>query len=271
MMDRLMRDRAPISDAAWQQIDEEARRTLKTMLAARRLVDFAGPKGWDATSVSAGRVDIIKPPRSSGGVEARLRRVHRFVEFRVPFDVSREEIDTIDRGAKDPDLDAVIAAAQKIALAEDGAIFHGYEAAGIEGICEGEARAALTIGEDYAAYPALVATALSKLRASGVDGPFAMALGKRCYTGLTETTDGGYPVIEHVKRLIDGPVVWAPALDGAVVMSTRGGDFELIVGEDFSIGYLSHDSQKVQLFIEESMTFRLLSPQAAIPLTYKSA
>ncbi len=68
----------------------------------------------------------------------------------------------------------------------------------------------------------LVATALNRLRDAGVDGPFAVALSERCYTSLTESTAGGYPVLEHVRRLIDGPLVWAPGLDGAVVLSMRG-------------------------------------------------
>lgn len=267
-MDRLLRELAPISNAAWQEIEKEARQTLKRMLGARRLVDFEGPQGWAASAVSAGRiVSIAAPP--NGEVEAGLRRVHPFVELKAPFELARSEIEAIDRGAKDPDLDPVIAAARKIALAEDSAIFLGYPDAAIRGICNVDADSALALGDDYAGYAALVATALSRLRNAGVDGPYAIALGQRCYTGLTETTEGGYPVIEHVRRLLDGPVVWAPALDGAVVLSMRGGDFELIVGEDFSIGYLSHDAETVRLYIQESMTFRVLSPQAAIPLNYR--
>jgi uncharacterized linocin/CFP29 family protein len=268
-MDRLLRALAPVSDAAWQEIEKEARQTLKRMLGARRLIDFRGPQGWAASAESAGRIDSIAAPRK-GEVEAGLRRVHPFVEFKAPFELARSEIEAIDRGAKDPDMGPVIAAAREIALAEDSAVFLGYKDAAIRGICNVDADSALTLDDDYTAYPAMVATALSRLRNAGVDGPYAIALGKRCYTGLTETTEGGYPVIEHVRRLLDGPVVWAPALHGAVVLSMRGGDFELIVGEDFSIGYASHNTEKVRLYIQESMTFRVLSPQAAVPLNYRS-
>jgi uncharacterized linocin/CFP29 family protein len=59
-------------------------------------------------------------------------------------------------------------------------------------------------------------------------------------------------------------------VDGAVVMSVRGGDFELTVGQDFSIGYLEHDATSVRLCLLESMTFRVLTPEAAVPLAYKS-
>src|SRR5262249_21939250 len=173
-----------------------------------------------------------------------------------------------DRGAKDPDTDAVIEAARAIAIAEDRAVFHGFSPAGIRGICEAQAAEAVDLDEDFIKYPVSVATALTKLRDEGVGGPFAIALGERCYKGLTETTSGGYPVLEHVRRMVDGPLVWAPGVDGAVVVSLRGGDFELTVGQDFSIGYLDHDAARVRLYIEESFVFWLISPQAAIPMAY---
>jgi len=41
-MNNLHRELAPISDAAWTQIEEEASRTLKRYLAGRRVVDLQG-------------------------------------------------------------------------------------------------------------------------------------------------------------------------------------------------------------------------------------
>jgi uncharacterized linocin/CFP29 family protein len=188
------------------------------------------------------------------------------VELRAPFEMRRDELDAIDRGAKDPDTGPVTEAARRIAIAEDRAIFHGYPAAGIRGICETEAGMTLPLGESVEGYPDLVARALNRLRDRGVGGPFAIALSEASYTSLTEATEAGYPVLEHVRRLVDGPIVWAPGLDGALVLSMRGGDFELTVGRDFSIGYLSHDAERVRLYVEESFTFWNISPQAAVSL-----
>ncbi len=269
-MDNLFRELAPIPASAWQEIEKEATRTLKAMLAARRIVDFVGPQGFAAGAVATGRTVPIAAP-SNGGVESRLRQVQPLVEIRAPFVLARSEIEAVERGAKDPDLDPVIAAARQIAIAEDNAVFHGYPAAGIHGICEARAEAALSLDDGYETYPAVVTQALNRLRDTGVDGPYAVVLSEQCYSGLTETTIAGYPVLEHVRRIVDGPIVWAPGLTGAVVVSLRGGDFELVVGRDFSIGYLDHDAENVRLYIEESFTFRLLSPQAAVPLTYKQA
>jgi len=267
-MNHLFRELAPISEAGWQEIEKEAQRTLKTMLAARKLVDFAGPLGWQAAAVSTGRTEPSQPAPQSN-VQSRLRKVLPLVELRSEFTMLRSELDAVDRGAKDPDTDPVIAAARAIAIAEDRAVFHGYPAAGIRGICQESEP--IQIAGAVADYPALVSNALTRLRDNGVDGPYAVALSERCFTELSEATEGGYPVIQHVRRLIDGPLVWAPGLDGAVVLSMRGEDFELTVGQDFSIGYLDHDGEKVRLYIEESFTFWLQSPQAAVPLAFARA
>ena len=265
-MDHLFRDLAPISDLGWQEIEKEATRTLKTTLAARKLVDFVGPLGWQASAVSIGRTRAAEPPARTS-VQTRLRDVLPLVELRVPFELSRAELDALDRGADDFDTDPIIAAAREIAIAEDRAVFHGYPPGGIRGMCA-QAESHVEISGTAADYPALVTTALNRLRDQGVSGPFAVALSERCYVELTEATEGGYPVLQHVHRLIDGPLVWAPGLDGAVVVSLRGDDFQLTVGQDFAIGYLSHNAERVQLYIEESFTFWLQSPQAAVPLVF---
>jgi len=266
-MNDLLRELAPVSDAAWSEIEREAKSTLHLMLAARKVEDFRGPLGWDASAVSLGRTQSLSAPVHSG-VESRLRRVQPLVELRTPFELSREELEAVGRGARDPDLDRVRGAARSIATAEDRAVFHGYSNGGIIGIAEAAKDSTLTLSDDYEAYPASVADAVNKLRTAGVDGPYAIALGPRCYTALTKTTKGGYPVIEHVRRLLDGPIVWAPAVDGAVVLTMRGDDFELVVGQDLSLGYLSHTATTVTLYLQESFTFRVLSPEAAIPLVY---
>jgi uncharacterized linocin/CFP29 family protein len=269
-MNHLRRDLAPISTKAWEEIEKEATRTLKTSLGARRIVDFVGPLGWSAASVGTGRSEAINELPGTG-VEARLRMVLPLVELRVPFELSRAELDAIDRGAKDADTDPVIAAARKIAIAENRAVFLGYPEAGIRGICSDEKTAAVEFGDDFVGFPEAIATAKTKLRDNGVSGPYAVALSEHAYTALSEFTSGGYPVLEHVRRLVDGPLVWTPGLEGAVVVSMRGGDFELTVGQDFSVGYLDHDAKNVRLYIEESFTFWVLSAQAAIPLALRTA
>lgn len=267
-MDDLRRELAPLSNTAWEQIEEEAKRTLKRTLAARKLVDFVGPLGWSVSAIGLGRVETL-PAAPQPGVEAGLRKARPLVEFLASFTLDRQEMENIARGARDADLQPVKDAARAIAMAEDRAVFHGFAAGHIQGIVEAAASAKLSLTTDYLKYPAVVADALNILRNAGVDGPYAIALGPQCFTGLTTTTSpGGFPVIDHVRQLLDGPLVWAPAVNGAVVLSLRGGDFELTVGQDLSIGYLTHSDTAVQLYLQETLTFRALAPEAAVPLVY---
>lgn len=268
-MNNLFRELAPIPDSTWEEIDSEASQALKQTLAVRKLVDFNGPLGWDTSSVDTGRSKELEvsPQR---GVESRLRCLQPLVEFRRPFDIPRRELEAIDRGATDPDLESVKAAAQDIAMAEDSAILYGFEQGGIQGIYEAAAERALTFGDDYRAYPDIVAEGLNRMRLDSVDGPYAILLGPRCHTGLMQTRDAGFPVMEHVRRLLEGPMVWAPAAYGAFLVSLRGGDFEISVGQDFSIGYLGHSPASVNLYIQESLAFQINSPEAVVPFRYES-
>ena len=266
-MDFLRRSLAPISPEAWEQIDEEARRVLELNLAARRLVDFNGPHGWKTSSVSLGRTERIKTGPSDG-VRAEARRVVPLMEMRVDFRLSLDDLYDMERGASDPDLDPVVKAAQQMAQAEDTVIFNGYKAGSVTGILPASPHKPLTISTDYTEYPRTVEQAMETLRAAGVNGPYAVGLGSRCYAGLMQATEGGYPVFERLKLVLDGPIVRAPAIDGAVVMSTRGGDFELTVGQDLSVGFSHYDNSDVHLYLIESLTYRNIAPEAAVPLRY---
>jgi len=217
------------------------------------------------------RAEVQRQPPLQEGAVTRLRDSLPLMELRVPFEVSRDELEAVGRGARDADLDSVRNAARAAGIAEDRAVFQGYRPAGIVGMFEASASQSLSIPENYEAYPDVVAEATHRLRSEGVNGPYGIALGPRCYTGLTRSTTRGYPVINHVRELLNGPIVWAPAADGAVVMSLRGGDFELTVGQDFSVGYLDHTSTSVLLYLQETFTFRVLTPEASVPLTYPAA
>jgi uncharacterized linocin/CFP29 family protein len=265
-MDHLLRGMAPISDAGWAEIDEEASRTLQHFLAARRLIDFDGPKGWAHTAEPLGRVEDAGSLQH-GDVGVRRRQVQPLVELRTPFELSRDDLEAVDRGACDAELGPVIEAATKAALAEDEMVFHG--GAGCVGLAEASPHEPVAISDEYERYPSFVARGMARLQDAGVGGPYAIALGPRCYTGVVEESEmGGYPVLEHLRLILGGPVARAQAVNGAMVLSLRGGDFEIVSGQDLSIGYLTHDTERVRLYIEESLAVRICSPEAAIWLRY---
>jgi uncharacterized linocin/CFP29 family protein len=267
-MNDLKRELAPISNEAWTEIEDEAAHTLKTYLAARKLVDFRGPEGWDFSAVNLGKYRKEKEG-PVGGVEMRTRVVQPMVELKVPFELSLDELDSVNRGLDNPDLDPVRDAARKISLAEDNLVFYGSSKADFEGICSGSIHSTVHNKSGYGSYPATITEAIEILRETGVYGPYAIALSPRNYKGLASTVESGYPIINHIRRLIDGPIVWAPAIKGALVLSMRGGDFELLLGRDVSIGYTEHTKTKVGLYLEESLTFRLLEPEAAVIIADK--
>lgn len=266
-MNHLLRDHAPITEAAWSQIDDEGRQQLVPALAARKLVDFGGPHGWAYSAVNLGRVEPIETTPAEG-LSARGRRVLPLVELRSGFIVRRDDVLDIDRGATDIEWDSLDTAARRMALAENIAVFHGWPEASIVGITEASPHHPIELGTDFAHYPSKVAKAVEVLLEAGISGPYGLALGPAGYIGVVETTEhGGLVVFDHLHEIIGGPIVWAPGVRGAVVVSQRGGDFLFESGQDLAIGYDSHDAEVVRLYFEESFSFRSSSPEAAIALT----
>ena len=268
-MIELNRELAPISDEAWKRIHSEAKEILELHMAARRIVDFDGPRGWEHSAIDLGRVEILEGDDRADrkGALVRRRVVRPLIEVRVPFAIDRQELERVDRGASSIDLDPLKDAARTLAAAEDHALFEGYADADIPGLVTDSSNPGVALDEEHANLPEIVGEALEQLRQAGVAGPYALALGPDLHAALGRATgDGGYPVLQHIKKMIDHPVVWAPTLRGGVLVSLRGGDFKLVCGRDASIGYLGHDEKTIRLYIEESFSAELNGPEASVPL-----
>lgn len=266
MSNHLLRSHAPISDSNWTLLDSEARERLSVALAARKLVDFTGPRGWEHSATNLGRIEPIAETPCHG-VAAVRRRVLPLVEVRAEFAIARAELRDDDRGASDADLEPLDRAAHQIAVAENRAVFHGWAEASIVGIAQASPHQGLQLPGDAGGYPRPVASAVEHLLRSGVGGPYGLALGSEQYKRVAETAEnGGYPLFDHLKKIVDGDIIWAPGVDGAVVLSLRGGDFRFESGQDLSIGYLDHDSEVVRFYLEESFSFHVATPEAAVPL-----
>ena len=265
-MNHLLRELAPISDLGWQQLDSEAKERLTPALAARKLVDFSGPHGWEHSATNLGRTTPL-PSSPSDGVSGLQRRVLPLVESRADFELSMAELRDADRGADDTDLEALDSAAHRIAVAENVAVFHGWPGA-FGGVSEASPHEPIPLGEAADRYPTALAAAVERLLQSGIAGPYAAALGSELYRAVIETAEhGGYPLIEHLRKIIEGPIVWAPGVNGAVVLSLRGGDFVFDSGQDVSIGYEAHDGEVARLYLQESFSFHVATPEAGIALT----
>jgi uncharacterized linocin/CFP29 family protein len=264
-MDHLYRELAPIAAGAWEQIEGEAKSRLVTHLAARKLVDLSGPHGWTHSVTELGRTGEVASPAE--GVRAVQRQVLPLVELRAEFSVSRQELDDAERGAGDIELPELDEAVRQIALAENVAVFQGYPAAGMRGITESTSHPVMGVEEDMERYPRVVAQATDVLRRAGIGGPYGLAISPEIYTGIVETTEhGGHLLLDHLRQILGGPLVWAPGAECGIVLSLRGGDFVLEMGQDLSIGYLAHDAETVRLYVEESFSFRVTEPDAAVAL-----
>jgi uncharacterized linocin/CFP29 family protein len=252
-MDVLRRKLSPLIDAAWDMIDEEARRILSTNLSARRVVDLRGPEGWGLSAVNLGRVE--PGGEADGAVRGGVRKV-----------LSLAELDNLARGALDVDLDPVAAAAHEAARFEERAIHHGFAPAGIVGLREASEYPIIELGQTPAELLDAVSQALVVFHDAGVTGPHELVLGPGIYQ-MVLSDNSTYPLRKQLTMLVGRPPVYSPVLDATgLLVSTRGGDFELTLGQDMSIGYDHHVGDHVHLFVLESFTFRLVGPEAVVRL-----
>jgi uncharacterized linocin/CFP29 family protein len=268
MVDILRRSLAPVTDAAWAEIDAQAADIIKGNLSGRRVTDFTGPHGWEIASVNLGRLHIPEK-KTVGGVQWGMREVLPLVETRISFSLNLMELDNVARGSKNPDLDAVVTAAQKAALFEEKAVYNGFKPAGIEGVVAASSHKPLQIGKKAEDYQAVVERAVIAMEKEGIGGPYDLVLSTTPFEILMAGDERGYPLRKRIEDVIRGDIRWSPALKGGVVVSRRGGDYEFTLGQDFSIGYYGHDKDNVDLYITESFTFRVLEPKAAVAMTMK--
>jgi uncharacterized linocin/CFP29 family protein len=264
-MNHLLREIAPLDEATWKLVDDEARDRLTPALAARKLVDVTGPFGWQHSATNLGRVTrVLDAPAES--VIARSRVVLPLVEVRADARLQREELLSGTRGAEDVDLTPIDEAAARIAAAENAAVFTGWDAVGITGITAATPHQPLVHEGAAARYADVVALAVSTLKRSGVDGPYGLAVGPSDWVDIIESSEDGYPILPRLREILGGPVEWTPGIEDAVVVSLRGGDFVLELGQDISVGYGSHDAEHVELYLEESFSFRVNTPEAAVAI-----
>ena len=266
-MDILKRVLAPITLEAWNEIDLQATRSLTALLSGRKVVDVTGPMGNDFPGVPEGRLTFPEKQEEKG-LKYGIYRIHHLVETRVPFELEIAELDNVVRGAKDVDLSPLENAAKKIALFEERAVYHGLEDANIQGlqICTGSG--CPTIGKKPEELLEAIAEGITMFTERSIEGPYSFVVGPKVWSRLSAHYQG-YPVKMQAENLLGGTVILSPYLTGehaeeAFLVSTRGGELELILGQDLAIGYDSHTSSAVNLYFSESFTFRILEQDAVI-------
>ncbi|MFO7901937.1 MAG: family 1 encapsulin nanocompartment shell protein [Planctomycetota bacterium] len=270
MTDLLRRSHAPLTDAAWREIDETAARLLKTHLVAREIVDVEGPFGWEFAAVNLGGLDIADEAGPED-VPWGTRRVMPLIEARLPFMLNQMELDAVSRGAKDADLEPLETVAKQACAFEETAIYHGMPSARLVGLLQEAGRGKVALPKQPREMVQAVAEAVRKLQQAGVPRPYFLLLGTEPLLRLQTDGDGGYPPYRVIQELVEGHIRSCPTLQGGLLLSGAPGNFELTIGQDWSIGYTMHDRDTIELYLTESFMFRVLEPAAAVELTGKTA
>ncbi len=267
-MDILKREQAALTERAWQEIDGAVRSVLVARLCGRKVVDVVGPLGVDTSAINLGRLDVEEKTKP-GAVRYGVRQVQPLVEGRLNFDLDIWEMDNAERGARDLDLKAAEEAALTMASFEDTAIFNGFAAGGIKGLTQLDAHKPIPLTLEPAALLGALTKGIVAMNDAAVDGPYHLVVGPQVFKTLSVQQTPGYPLSKQVTELIGGQVHYSTVLQGALLVSGRGGDFELTIGQDLSVGYDSRQNGKVTLFVGESFTFRVLDPVGSLYLPLK--
>ena len=264
-MDILKKSLAPITEEAWDEIQDQAKKVFSNLLTARKFVDIDGPKGITYGALSLGRLKIVEP-KDKDGVNYGIHKVLPLIEVRKPFHLDIWELDNAARGAEALNLDVMEKAAGEMARFEEEAIYHGFNEASIKGLRESSAFKKVKFPDEEKELLKLLGQLVSQFQVNAVEGPYSLILNPEKWAFIFSQVEG-FPLIQHIQKMIGGTVMHNPNITDSYLVSSRGGDFRLTIGQDMSIGFDSSDTEKVKLYFTESFTFRVLEPNAVAILT----
>ncbi len=260
---------APVTDKAWAEITARTKQILSTYLTARKFVDIDGPNGLEQGGISTGRL-ITGNSQPEKGVNYGIRELLPLVEVRKPFELDIWELDNIERGAKDADLSPLENAARELAVFEENAIYEGFKPAKIVGLKQAAKGNPIALPSNANALLKEIGNQIFNLDKKTVQGPYTLVINEMEWLELMKLSEG-YPIQKQLKALLGGNVLINHFNKNSFLLSERGGDYELVVGQDYTLGYDSHTSSKVKLFLTGSFTFRVLSPEAIVVFTRSSS
>lgn len=258
-MDIFKRELAPLSSEAWAEIEKRAKTVLLAKLTARKVIGIEGPKGLGYTTVNEGRLNLV----DDGDVKAGVYAVKPLTEARIRFSLNRWEVDNLSRGAKDINFDNLDAAIDKLATFEENAVYNGYAKGGIKGLIESSAHKPLEFGTDANAILLNLAEGVITLKKNYNPWPYNLIVGKKAWLELNKETQGT-SLYKLAERSLGGKITYSSSIEGALLLPANDGNVELTIGQDFALGYESHDTKELTLFATESFTFRVLNPKAIV-------
>lgn len=261
-MDLLRRELAPISTQGWDEIDTMAKETLVANVSGRKFIEVDGPHGIGHSCVTIGRLSIPKGQKS-GKVGYGIHRVQPLVEARITFSLQTWELDNLERGAKDVQLDTLVEACREIAMFEEKALFDGFEPGNIVGLHQTVKGSELSMSLDMDAIVDAISEGQHRMMKEGVEASANLVVSAPIWKFLARSSPGG-TLRSIIEKQIEGSVIYSECVQDALLVANRKDDLELTVGQDFSIGYHSHSADEINLFATESFTFRVVAPEAVV-------
>lgn len=245
---------APIPAEAWDELNNRAALALESVLSARKVLSVQGPFGVDKQVVTTGRLVMNKAeanqPVKSGTYESKS-----LIETRNTFELSRWELDNILRGTRDIHLDPLDQAAKESALFEEKSLFHGHKEGKIDGLLKDATRFA-TLPSDSAGILKTIAEGVLHLEKNLAVSPFDLVVSEKLDLALNQI-HGSKLLRELVEKVIGGQIVRSQVLEGALLLPSRHPDLELVIGQDYTLGYESHDAQTIRFFLMNSFTLNV--------------
>lgn len=259
-MNILKKELAPITENAWNEIEEQSERVINEYLTGRKIANVIGPAGIELGAISTGRL-LVPSDQNKDGVQIGIREVIPLLEVRKPFAMDLWELDNASRGAKDLDLGVVEKAAQQIAGFEDQCLYSGFDNSLAPGLMNAVTEKPVKVKLNASDFLSVVADQILSLQKNAVEGPFTMILPDKVWISLVSDSTS-YPFKLLLKEIIGGDIIIHHHNEDVFLVSQRGGDIELHLGQDISLGYEGHDQKKVKLFYSESFTYQIHGPEA---------
>ena len=261
----LNRETSPISAAVWSQIDGVFAPMLSQRLKLRSAVGFS-PVPFETDAIPTGN---LKPLSASNGVELSVREPVRMIELRYEFDLPKSVVEAFKRDKPDFDDTVFKKASNHFSAAENALILEGVKEAGIEGILKNIPRKPIHAKNTKGLVDA-VASMMATFGGDFVEGPYKLVLSTATLIKMVGESEGGVSIKSRIENLLGANffvVCEGIGDDKILALSQRGGDFAFYNALDVSLGYAGEKEGSYTLFLTESCTFRIVTPEAALLIT----
>ncbi len=252
----LGREDAPISAETWKLLDTTMIEAAKSQLSGRRIISIEGPYGFGLKAIPLNDCAIAEGISRSSFIPVN--------QVTSLFTLNKRDLAASERERLILDAGPVACAAMDCAAKEDSIIFNGLlDTPGLMSV-EGSVSQPLTKWDKVGNAADQIINAVTRLDDAGFHGPYCMALAPSQYNLLLRRyPQGDGTELDHIRTILAGDVVKAPALKKGGVLLASGPQFcSLVIGQDMSIGYNGPYGESLEFSISESLALLIRMPGA---------